>query len=212
MPIFARYIGVKYSGAEVANASLKAQRIYCAEGDAPPREVAPAPGPGRYWRRKDIAGWLVARLAEDVPTLVGIDHAFSFPLRYFETHGLAADWPQFLDDFQRHWPTDRDHTYVDFIREGMCGNHGRSQVAPAHRRTGRPLEIAFSFPGARVGGEGDARRDSVVAVDAPAARVARALLAVRRLADSRRAFCARRGLSVALSRRLCAGGPNCRSA
>jgi hypothetical protein len=122
MPIFARYIGVKYSGAEVANASLKAQRIYCAEGDAPPREVAPAPGPGRYWRRKDIAGWLVARLAEDVPTLVGIDLAFSFPLHYFEAHGLAPDWPQFLDDFQRHWPTDSDNTYVDFVREGMCGN------------------------------------------------------------------------------------------
>jgi hypothetical protein len=134
MPIFARYIGVKYSGAEVANASLKAQRIYCAEGDAPPREVAPAPGPGRYWRRKDIAGWLVARLAEDVPTLVGIDHAFSFPLRYFETHGLAADWPQFLEDFQRHWPTDSDHTYVDFVREGMCGNGAARMGNPRWRR------------------------------------------------------------------------------
>src|SRR5262249_23967675 len=37
-------------------------------------------------------------------------------------------WPQarlaraFLDDFQRHWPTDDDHTYVDFVREGVTGN------------------------------------------------------------------------------------------
>jgi len=63
------------------------------------------------------------RLAEDVPTLVGIDHGFSFPLRYFEVHDLLPDWPAFLDDFQRHWPTDKDHTYVDFVRRGAVG-HG----------------------------------------------------------------------------------------
>jgi hypothetical protein len=34
-----------------------------------------------------------------VPTLVGIDHGFSLPLRYFEVHGLLPDWPTFLDDF-----------------------------------------------------------------------------------------------------------------
>ena len=28
----------------------------------------------------------------------------------------------FLDDFQSHWPTDQDNTYVDFIRNGSCGN------------------------------------------------------------------------------------------
>jgi hypothetical protein len=27
-------------------------------------------------------------------------------LRYFEEHGLPHDWPVFLDDFQKHWPTD----------------------------------------------------------------------------------------------------------
>jgi hypothetical protein len=32
-------------------------------------------------------------------------------------HGLLPDWPRFLDDFQRHWPTDDDHTCVDFVRE-----------------------------------------------------------------------------------------------
>ena len=56
------------------------------------------------------------------PTLVGIDHGFSFPLRYFEAHGLLPDWPRFLDDFQRHWPTDDDNTYVDFVRDGIAGN------------------------------------------------------------------------------------------
>jgi hypothetical protein len=29
-----------------------------------------------------------------------------------KAHGLKPGWPAFLDDFQRHWPTDED-TYVD---------------------------------------------------------------------------------------------------
>ena len=63
----------------------------------------------------------VELLAEDVPTRVGIDHGFSFPLRYFEVHGLKRDWATFLDDFQEHWPTDEDNTYVDFVRDGIAG-------------------------------------------------------------------------------------------
>ncbi len=55
-------------------------------------------------------------------TLVGIDHGFSFPLQYFEKYGLPHDSPAFLDDFQNHWPTDDDNTYVDFVREGVTGN------------------------------------------------------------------------------------------
>ena len=35
---------------------------------------------------------------------------------------LLPEWPRFLDDFQRHWPTDNDHTYVDFVRDGAAGN------------------------------------------------------------------------------------------
>ncbi|MGA8292928.1 MAG: hypothetical protein WB820_10545, partial [Rhodoplanes sp.] len=95
---------------------------YLAEGDAPPVEVLPPPSLKKYWTRRGIAEWLVDRLSEDSPTLVGIDHGFSFPLRYFEKHGLKPDWSSFLDDFQRHWPTDGDHTYVDFVREGAVGN------------------------------------------------------------------------------------------
>jgi hypothetical protein len=55
------------------------------------------------------------------PTLVGIDHGFSFPLRYFEMHRLNPDWPSFLDDFQQHWPTDEDVS-VDSVRDGALGN------------------------------------------------------------------------------------------
>ena len=84
MPTFARHIGIDYSGAETPNASLKGLRVYLAEGDARPVEVQPPPSPRKYWTRKGIAEWLVERLADDTPTLVGIDHAFSFRLRYFE--------------------------------------------------------------------------------------------------------------------------------
>jgi len=122
MPAFTRYIGIDYSGAVTPTSSLKGLRIYLAQGDAPAEEVPPPPSPRKYWTRRGIAEWLAERLAEDVPTLVGIDHGFSFPLRYFEVHHLPPDWPEFLEDFQRHWPTDDDNTYVDFVRDGTHGN------------------------------------------------------------------------------------------
>jgi hypothetical protein len=118
---FARYVGIDYSGAETPSASLKGLRVYLAEGAAPPVEVLPPPSPRKYWSRRGIAEWVVEKLVENVPTLVGIDHGFSFPLRYFETHGLKLDWPSFLDDFQSHWPTDED-IYVEFVRDGLRGN------------------------------------------------------------------------------------------
>lgn len=118
---FSRYVGIDYSGAQTPTASLKGLRVYLAEGDAPPVEVPAPRSPRKYWTRKGIAEWLVETLAVDTPTLVGIDHGFSFPLRYFEMHGLKLDWPAFLDDFQSHWPTDED-IYVDFVREGAVGN------------------------------------------------------------------------------------------
>jgi hypothetical protein len=122
MSAFARIIGIDYSGAETPTASLKGLRVYLVVGGQPPVEVPPPLSLRKYWTRKGIAEWLVERLAEDVPTLVGIDHGFSFPLRYFEAHGLSPDWQQFLDDFQRHWPTDEDHVYVEFVRDGTAGN------------------------------------------------------------------------------------------
>ena len=60
-------------------------------------------------------------LSEERATLVGIDHGFSFPLNYFQQNHLPLNWTAFLDDFQRHWPTDQD-VYVDFVRDGACGN------------------------------------------------------------------------------------------
>ncbi len=133
-PAFSRYIGIDYSGAETPDASLKGLRVYQADGTTTPKEVPPPPSPRKYWTRRGIAEWLVDALAGDVPTLVGIDHGFSFPLRYFEVHRLPPDWPAFLDDFQNHWPTDEAHIYVDFVREGVAGNGAGRQGNSRWRR------------------------------------------------------------------------------
>jgi hypothetical protein len=122
MQLFERYIGIDYSGAKTPTSSLKGLRVYMADWKSKPVEVEPPPSPRKYWTRRGIAEWLAERLSEDLTTLVGIDHGFSFPLGYFEVHHLPPDWPAFLDDFHRHWPTDGDHTYVDFVREGTCGD------------------------------------------------------------------------------------------
>ena len=112
---FDRYIGIDYSAAQTPTSSLKGLRVYWVDGAGKPEEVAPQASPRRYWTRRGLAECLAERLKEPVPTLVGIDHGFSFPFRYFEIHGLIPDWPAFLEDFQRHWPTDGDHVYVDFV-------------------------------------------------------------------------------------------------
>jgi hypothetical protein len=129
------------------------------------------------------------RLAEDAPTLVGIDHGFSFPLCYFEVHGLLPDWPAFLDDFQRHWPTDEDHTYVDFVRDGLRGS-GAARMGNARWR-----RLTEERAGAAKSSFISACRDRspnppMLGLAAPhprAARRPRPFLAARRLGDSARA-------------------------
>jgi hypothetical protein len=147
-PTFERYIGIDYSGAQTPKSSLKGLRVYAADRLAVPKEVNPPPSPRKYWTRRGIAEWLVERLFEGPPILVGIDHAFSFPLQYFELHGLALDWPSFLDDFQRHWPTDED-IYVDFVRDGGFGNatarSGNSRWRRVTELRARTAKSVFHF-------------------------------------------------------------------
>lgn len=137
MPAFIQYIGIDYSGAQTPESSLPGLRVYLAVGTdavSEPVEVPPPPGPRKYWTRRGLAEWLADTLRDSPPTLVGIDHGFSFPLAYFERYRLPLDWPAFLDDFQRHWPTDAPHTYVDFIRDGTCGNGAARAGNPRWRR------------------------------------------------------------------------------
>jgi len=135
------YIGIDYSGAKTPTSSLDGLRVYKADRASPPVEVHPPPSQRKYWTRRGIAEWLVEQLSGDQATLVGIDHGFSFPLQYFEKHDIPHDWPVFLEDFQRHWPTDADQVWVDDVRQGKVGN-GVSRSGDRHwyrlteRRTG----------------------------------------------------------------------------
>ena len=129
MALFEQYIGIDYSVAETPTSSLSGLRVYRASKESLPHEVYPPPSPRRYWTRRGIAEWLRDELSKGRLTIAGIDHAFSFPLRYFESHFLQPDWEKFLDDFQQHWPPDEDHMYVDFIREGL---HGQGAMRTGH--------------------------------------------------------------------------------
>lgn len=134
MAIFDCYISIDYSGAQTPTSSLRGLRIYMADRASAPSAVLPPASPRKYWTRRGIAEWLAARLAEDQTTLVGIDHGFSFPVWYFQTYHLPPEWSAFLDDFQRHWPTDDDNTYVDFVRDGTVGS-GEARIGdPRWRR------------------------------------------------------------------------------
>jgi hypothetical protein len=132
VPGFDRYIGIDYSGAQMPTSSLPGLRVYAGRREHAPKEVRPR-GARKHWTRRGVAEWLLERLSEGAPTLVGIDHSFSFPLRYFEAHRLRRDWAAFLDDFRAHWPTDEDHTSVEMVREGSRGR-GEPRGGDSHWR------------------------------------------------------------------------------
>ena len=106
---FERYIGIDYSGEKTADSPLPGLRVYESKGQGPATERRPTPDESVNWTRRGLAEWLKVELEEQeepVPTIVGIDHAFSFPQPYFETYDLPYCWNCFLDDFCKHWPTD----------------------------------------------------------------------------------------------------------
>lgn len=100
MPSFDRYIAIDYSGANRPVTRLPGIKVSQAYSNQPP--LALGPQAGRNWSRRSLAEALAILLAEPVPTLVGIDHGFSFPLAYIQ----SPTWDQFLDSFCQTWPTD----------------------------------------------------------------------------------------------------------
>lgn len=150
MSDFDLFIGIDYSGAEAPTSRLKELQAYVAKPSGVPEPVKtpaiasflasgsrnPQSVP-RYWTRSEIAHWLIGRAKNGVRFIAGIDHGFSFPASYFERYGLKA-WPQFLEDFARYWPTDDDHVYVDFVRDGMLASRGGP---PPDARVGQTSEF-----------------------------------------------------------------------
>ncbi len=151
-PMFARFIGIDYSGAENAHSRLKGLSVYQASWSELPTEVPPVDGKAT-WSRALLADWLLETLSDGPPTLVGIDHAFSFPIRYFEVHHIPPDWDVFLDDFCKHWPTDEPNVNVEFVREGVVGmgpargGSSRWQRYTEQATKGAKSVFHFSVPG-----------------------------------------------------------------
>ncbi|MCC5887089.1 MAG: hypothetical protein JJT88_11710 [Gammaproteobacteria bacterium] len=147
---FERYVGIDYSGARSATDGLPGLRVYVACADAEPREIQPAAG--KYFSRRGVHDWLLDALADPLPTLIGVDHSFSFPLAYFEQHELALDWDQFLDDFERHWPTADAGVTVESVRRGQCGDGAARGGSARSRRlcekaAGAKSVFHFDVPG-----------------------------------------------------------------
>jgi len=116
------YIGIDYSGAKSSTDGLTGIRIYKAFGRDRPVEVNTPENSKKYWSRKITALWLIDFIKQYPRTLVGIDHGFSFPLRYFDKYSLPHDWYFFLDDFKKYWPTHLDSVCAEDIRQGVVGN------------------------------------------------------------------------------------------
>lgn len=132
--MFEQYIGIDYSGAQTPETGLRGLRIYRATRDAAPQEILPARETSRYWTRRGVAGWLQAMLASTKPTIVGIDHSFSFPEAYFRKYRLSRNWAGFLDDFARHWPTSQATVTVEAVRRGRIGKGVRRTGSATWRR------------------------------------------------------------------------------
>jgi hypothetical protein len=133
-PRFERYIGIDYSGADVPTKAIPGISVYLAYPGKMPEIVAPLPYGANKWSRQSLFDWLSSELESEIPTLVGIDHGFSFPIAYFQKHRIRRNWTGFLKDFCKHWPTDANQ--VQQLRKGNK-RHGNvcSQVEFPRRLT-----------------------------------------------------------------------------
>jgi hypothetical protein len=113
-PMFERYIGIDYSGAGSPLKRNKALQVFTAAVDTEPDKVRTCTG--NNWNRKEVACYCLEQLKNNAPIIIGIDHAFSFPVRYMKSYDISS-WHHFLEDFHRHWPTDQDNISVGSLRE-----------------------------------------------------------------------------------------------
>ncbi|HEX2641553.1 MAG TPA: hypothetical protein VHU81_01070 [Thermoanaerobaculia bacterium] len=130
MPDFQQYIGVRYSGRKDPGDRIREIRVYVSHEDHEPyREGNPSHENG-LWSRRELAEWLLERITEGPPVVIGLDHAFSFPQTYMDRNNLKT-WESFLKDFEGHWPT-----HQISVRELLPGNP-RTGDPDEHRLTGR---------------------------------------------------------------------------
>jgi hypothetical protein len=109
--VFDRYIGIDYSGAKSSNARPSGRGSRISVFDATLQQPSPIqrfPMTGRknvhHWSRRELAAWLLNELRTGTVTVVGIDHAFSLPISYFQSSSLQS-WDDFLPHLRHKWPT-----------------------------------------------------------------------------------------------------------
>jgi hypothetical protein len=129
MPRFHTHIGIDYSGAATPETRLPGIRISTARGGA----VSPRNGAAN-WSRRAAAEWLLEALQKTEPAIVGIDHGFSFPLAWFDAHGVEKNWGAFLAAFCSACPANRPGSRVD-------GFLGQEQILRGNARWRRRTEI-----------------------------------------------------------------------
>jgi len=143
MPRFQTHIGIDYSGAATPEARLKGIRVAIAK-----QGQCELVRPGQNWSRRDTAEWLLEILKKTEPAIVGIDHGFSFPIAWFETHGIPKTWSDFLKVFTRDFPTDQHGSKVDDFRKNPRTRPGNARWRrQAEIRCGAKSVFHFDVPG-----------------------------------------------------------------
>ena len=114
--LFQHYVGIDYSGADTPTSRLRGLRVFRATQNEDPAKVHPPSNEERNWTRKEIAHWCVDQFQENSPTIIGIDHAFSFPITYMDRNNINT-WHHFLSNFCDHWPTHLNNRRVAHLRK-----------------------------------------------------------------------------------------------
>lgn len=108
---FDAYVAVDYSGAGTSEQLLPGIEVYEATR-ARVRRVRPREG---AWSRRAVAEWFLARVSRGDRVLVGIDHAFSFPLAALRRHRVRS-WDELLARVRDEWRT-HDRPVSEALRE-----------------------------------------------------------------------------------------------
>lgn len=154
MTQFDRYVGVDYSGAGTPESPQQGIRVFVSTANKPLQAASEvvSRGRSRNWSRADLTDWLLEILNQPQRSIIGIDHGFSAPERYFEAHEIERAWPSFLTDFCAHWPTALPTVRVRDVRMGIAGSGAARSGSATWRRAcekacGAKSIFHFDVPG-----------------------------------------------------------------
>lgn len=131
---FDMHIGIDYSGAATADRRLRGLRVFAAAGGRMPALADPGARVGANWTRREVYRYCLSAIAGERRVIIGIDHAFGFPLRYLERNGHGT-WDEFLEDFARRWPTTEPDATVESLRGANGHEGGRTELRLCERWT-----------------------------------------------------------------------------